>query len=415
VAEPDYFGTLDLATGKATLFIPRLPAEYAVWMGKIPSLAEVQSRYGVDSCEYTDQLPAQLPRDKRVHVLKGYNTDSGKWSTPASFAAIDTVEADFDVDASTKLYDAAAECRAFKTDAELEVMRYVAALSSEAHCEVMRKCEPGMMEYQLEAIFTGHCYYHGGARMMSYTCICAVGENSATLHYGHAGAPNGRVLEDGDMALLDMGAEYCCYGSDITCSFPVNGIFSDDQRTVYEAVLSAQEAVEAAMGPGVEWSEMHRLAERCILEGLVSAGVLTGDIDAMMAAHIGAIFMPHGLGHMLGIDTHDVGGFPEGRERLTDPGVSKLRMNRALEPRMVVTVEPGLYFVDPLLDAALANPAQSAFINAERLAHFRGKGGVRLEDVVLVTEAGIENFTVVPRKVADVEAVCAGAAWPPPK
>ena len=124
-----------------------------------------------------------------------------------------------------------------------------------AHVAVMRAARPGMFEYELEALFLHHCYAHGGCRHVAYTCICACGPNPAVLHYGHAGAPNDRMLEDGDVALLDMGAEYHCYASDITCSFAVSrgGRFSADQRAVYEGVLAAQVAVLGAMVPGASW------------------------------------------------------------------------------------------------------------------------------------------------------------------
>ncbi len=205
---------------------------------------------------------------------------------------------------------------------------------------------------------------------MAYTCICACGPNPAVLHYGHAGAPNARLLKEGDQALLDMGAEYHCYASDITCSFPISSDFTPDQILVHEAVLAAQVAVIGALKPGVAcrveinqcvgcshfsvmtwpcwlnravrnrhrhaieqvsrrwrggrrddsartrrkilistqvaWPDMHRLAERTILEHLTRGGVLAGDIEEMLAADLGSTFMPHGLGHLIGLDTHDV-------------------------------------------------------------------------------------------------------------
>ena len=125
-------------------------------------------------------------------------------------------------------------------------------MSSEAHIEVMKSVRPGMTEYQLESIFKHYCYYNGGARHMSYTCICGSGENGAVLHYGHAGAPNEKTIQDGDMCLFDMGCEYYCYSSDITCSFPSNGKFTPDQRMIYEAVLKANRAVMAACKPGIQ-------------------------------------------------------------------------------------------------------------------------------------------------------------------
>jgi hypothetical protein len=225
-----------------------------------------------------------------------------------------------------------------------------------------------------------------------------------------------------------------------------------------------------AMKPGVSWLDMHRLAYRTLLEHLTAGGLLryvqnaahacccsprsrqclfvkgtrarafglstrlprspgiaaiaptfneraardarmrcSGNVDDMMAVNLGAVFMPHGLGHFLGIDTHDVGGYPNPAARPKDAGFRSLRTTRTLEPGMYITVEPGCYFIDHLLDAALADPARAVFIDADALARFRRFGGVRLEDDVLVTETGIENFTHAPRTVADVEAVCAGA------
>jgi len=241
---------------------------------------------------------------------------------------------------------------------------------------------------------------------MSYSCICATGENSSVLHYGHASAPNSRTVKDGDMCLFDMGAEYHCYASDITCCFPANGKFTEDQKLVYNAVLKAQKSVEAVMKPGVKWPDMHRLAERCVLEALLEGGLLhNGTVADMMAVHLGAIFMPHGLGHLLGLATHDVGGYPKGTERINEPGIVKLRTVRALEEGMVITVEPGCYFIDFVLDAALAKPNQSVFINENVLKRFRGFGGVRLEDNVYVTKDGIELLTQVPRTVEEIEAL----------
>jgi len=239
------------------------------------------------------------------------------------------------------------------------------------------------------------------------------------------------------MCLFDMGSEYTCYGSDVTTSFPANGRFTPDQRMVYEAVLAAQLAVMDAIKPGVQWLDMHHLANRVLLTHLKAGGLLVGEVDDMMAANLGGVFMPHGLGHMLGIDTHDVGGVPEGewcgtalhRHNLPPPspcphprrwhpcagttrptaaGVRSLRLLRPLAAGMYITVEPGCYFNDWCIAGALANPVQAAFIVREVLERFRGFGGVRIEDDVLVTETGCLNFTHAPRTVEDIEAVMAG-------
>eukprot|EP00051_Salpingoeca_urceolata_P026513 m.477614 g.477614 ORF g.477614 m.477614 type:complete len:503 (-) comp20885_c0_seq1:124-1632(-) len=407
VFEPDCMACICVETGHSVLFIPRLPDEYGIWMGAIEPPEHFKERYGVDEVQFTDKMAEFIPSLVEggapvLLVMHGLNTDSGLYSEPTEFDGIDAFETNNSI-----LHRELTECRLIKTPAEIELMRYTNKISSDAHIEVMRKMRPGMFEYQLESIFQHYTYYHGGCRFMSYTCICGSGHNSATLHYGHTGAPNLKQVNDGDICLFDMGAEYSCYASDITCSFPANGKFTAKQKVIYNAVLKSNLAVQAAMRPGVSFKTMHRLADKVHLEELVAAGLLVGDVDEMMKVHLGSTFMPHGLGHLIGIDTHDVGGYPEGVERSTEPGLCKLRIGRDLQEGMVVTVEPGIYFIDMLLDQALADPEKAKFINKELLAEHRGFGGVRIEDDVLVTADGSENLTKVPRTIEEIEACMA--------
>jgi Xaa-Pro dipeptidase len=219
-------------------------------------------------------------------------------------------------------------------------------------------------------------------------------------------------LEDGDMAFFDMGAEYHFYGSDITCSFPVNGKFTKDQSLIYNAVLDAHNAVIAAMKPGINWVDMHKLAEKTILEWLKKWNILVGDVDEMMVERVGAVFMPHGLGHLLGIDTHDPGGYPKGTERPKEPGLKSLRTARNLQEGMVITVEPGCYFINALFVPAMEHANTSKFFNREEIARFKDFGGVRIESDVLVSANGCKNMTSVPREISEIEAVMAGGPWP---
>lgn len=211
-----------------------------------------------------------------------------------------------------------------------------------------------------------------------------------------------------------MGAAYCGYTADITCSFPANGKFSTDQRVVYTAVLRASKAVLGAARPGVSWVDMHLLANRVMLAALLEAEFLQGDIDAMMAAGLACVFQPHGLGHLLGVDVHDVGGYlHDTPPRPEAPGPNKLRTARVLRTGMVLTVEPGCYFVDKLLDAALADPDKARFLVFSAIERLRGFGGVRIEDDVLITDDGCVNLsTGVPREIADVEEMMARGQRP---
>ncbi|XP_064315622.1 xaa-Pro dipeptidase isoform X2 [Phalacrocorax carbo] len=381
VTEAGCFGAVDIDTGRSMLFVPQLPESYAVWMGKIHPPEFFKKKYAVDEVHYVNEISSVLALKKPAVLLtlRGVNTDSGNVSKEASFEGI----SQFNVN-NKILHPEIAECRVIKTDMELEVLRYTNKISSEAHKEVMKAVKAGMKEYEMES-----------------------GENSSVLHYGHAGAPNDKTIEDGDLCLFDMGGEYYCYGSDITCTFPANGKFTPDQRAIYEAVLKSSRAVMKAVKPGVAWPDMHRLADRVHLEELTKIGILKGNVDDMVKVHLGAIFMPHGLGHLLGIDVHDVGGYPEGVNRIDLPGLRSLRTARTLEQGMVLTIEPGIYFIDHLLDQALRDPAQSCFINNDILQRFRGFGGVRIEDDIAVTASGMELLTCVPRTVEEIEAFMA--------
>jgi Xaa-Pro dipeptidase len=408
VKEPGFYGALDVDSGRATLFMPRLPQSYAVWMGRIHDPAHFQGLYGVDEVRYVDEMPDALRKAGLLLLLAGTNTDSGSAARTARFEGM----AGFRTD-TRLLYPAIVECRVHKTDAEVELLRYVNGVSSAAHVEVMRMCRPGMYEYQLEARFLHEIYARGGARFTAYTCICGCGPRSSILHYGHQGAPNDQPLRDGDLFLNDSGAEYHGYASDITCSYPVNGRFTAEQRAVYEAVLAANRAVQRVMKPGVSWPDMHRLSYRVVTEHLRDMGLVRASLDEAIEKHVPALFMPHGLGHLMGLDVHDVGGYPEGVNRIDAPGIRSLRCGRDLEAGMVITVEPGIYFIDALLEPALADPAVAALLNVDRVRRFLGFGGVRIEDDVVVTPTGAENLTNVPRDVDEIESVMAGQAWEP--
>lgn len=410
VKEPGFLGAVEVDSGRATLFMPRLPESYAVWMGRIHPPQHFREHYAVDDVRYADELAAVLGSLKPavLLLLEGVNTDSGATAQPASFAGIES----FTTDRQT-LHPHLVECRVHKSPEELKLLAWVNAVSSAAHVEVMRRCRPGVKEYQMEALFLHEVYDKAGCRFTAYTCICGCGPHSAVLHYGHQGAPNDGVMRDGDLFLNDSGAEYHGYSADITCTYPVNGRFTPEQRDVYQAVLSANQAVQAAMKPGVPWPDMHRLSVRVIAERLRDMGLVKGSVDELLAGHIPALFMPHGLGHLLGLDVHDVGGYPAGTSRIDEPGIRSLRCGRRLEAGMFITVEPGIYFIDAVLDPALADPKTRSLLVPSRLERFRDFGGVRIEDNVVVMETGSENLTRVPREVGDVEAVMAGGAWEP--
>ncbi|KAL5962245.1 Xaa-Pro dipeptidase [Taenia solium] len=399
--EPHWYGAIEVATQRAILFVPQISENSAVYMGEIPSLCDIIIRYGVDEAYYTHDIERYFceKNPSLLLTLHGLNTDSGRYTLEASFDGIDKFKVDNSI-----LHHEMAECRLIKSPLELEVIRYAVSMSSAAHRHLMRKVKPGMYQFQAESIFQHYCYFYGGMRHVAYTCIAATGCDCAVLHYGHAGAPNDNQIRDGDMCLFDMGGEYYCYCSDITCSFPVNGKFTPDQRLIYEAVLAAVRTVTSHLRPGVSWLEMHKLAERTILEHLKAGGLLQGSVETMMSAHLGAIFMPHGLGHLMGCDVHDVGGYNKGApSRSTEPGLKNLRTARHVLPNMVLTVEPGCYFIERLIKKAQSSPELSQFLIPGAIDRFADFGGVRIEEDVLVTDDGCEVLSDVPRTVEEIE------------
>jgi Xaa-Pro dipeptidase len=283
VRDPDCFGTVDVATGAATLFVPRLPPTYAIWMGKIKTADEWRDAYGVDSVRYVDELPAVFAAANPgcVLVLHGFNSDGKAYAKAATFKGLEAHRVD-----NGRLWPVICELRTVKTEREIALLRYVSDVTSEAHIAVMQHTKPRHMEYQLESVFQHWCYYHGGCRHMSYTCICASGGNGSILHYGHAGEPNSKRVKAGDLCLFDMGTEYHCYGSDVTTTFPASGTFTPDQLIVYNAVLDATYAVEDAMKPGVVWTDMQTLAYRRILTHLRDGGLLVC-VDLLWGGGVG--------------------------------------------------------------------------------------------------------------------------------
>ncbi len=271
------------------------------------------------------------------------------------------------------------EMRLIKDEAEIELMRKAAQISVEMHKAAMKATHPGMEEHQLDALLL-HEAQRRGCKDTSYLSIVGGGANAAVLHY----IENDQILKDGDLVLIDAGAEYKHYAGDITRTFPVNGKFTETQRKVYEVVLSAMEAAFEKCRPGNRFDDVHQAATRRLTEGLVELGVLEGKVDDLIAQEAYKPFFMHRTGHWLGIDVHDVGYYfePDGSSRILRPG-------------MVFTVEPGLYF----------NPNfYKDFPTAEPYRNI----GIRIEDDILITEDGYENLTAdAPKTVEAIEAFMA--------
>lgn len=270
------------------------------------------------------------------------------------------------------------EMRLRKSPQELELMRKAAQISAKAHARAMQVCKPGMNEYDLEAELQ-YVFTRSGSRYPAYNHIVASGANACVLHYND----NNKPIRDGDLVLIDAGAEYENYASDITRTFPANGRFTVEQKAVYLAVLKAQMAVIDAIKPGIPWNQLQQISERVIVEELLKIGLLSGKVEELLEKRAFFKFYMHKIGHWLGLDVHDAGEY-----KVKD--ASGKDQWRLLEPGMTFTVEPGIY-ISP---------------NTEGVDRKWWNIGVRIEDDVLVTEKGCEVLSAgVPKLVDEVEAI----------
>jgi Xaa-Pro dipeptidase len=390
VNEPDYHTVIDIKTGDFHLFAPKRDDRYAVWHGRIKPTEEIRDLY------QPDQLH---PENKLLTVLKSLDPAVIYCLDEEQAEFVEELSRDFQVDTET-LTDAITFCRCIKTEQELDYMREAARINNMAHLEVMKALKPGMNEYETKAIFDYH-QHKNGLLQPAYSGIHAGGVNSAILHY----TENNQPINNGDLYLIDAGYEYNGYASDVTRTYPANGRFSGDQAAIYQIVLNTLKKTIEAVKPGLKMEELHMAACRIILHGLREIGIVKGDIEEMMQNDIFALFFPHGLGHFLGLDTHDVGGYPKGVERIDRPGIRFLRVRRELIPGMVITVEPGIYFIPALLKPAFDEEEKARFLNIEKIKSLLDFGGIRIEDNVIITEEGSENLTDVPKEIKEIEGV----------
>lgn len=388
VNEPDYDMILDLQTQEFHLFAPKRDSLFAVWHGRIKSKEEIRDEYHPDHLHTGNKLLTVL-HDLDPEMIYCLNEEQAEF--------LEDLDRDFQIDTES-LTDAITYCRCIKTEWELDQLREASRINNIAHREVMKTVRPGMHEYEAKAIFDYHQIRYG-LLQEAYNGIHASGPNSAILHY----TENNRQMNSGDLYLIDAGYELNGYASDFTRTYPVNGRFTGEQAAIYQVVLNAQNTAVKAAAPGVKMEDLHILAARVILEGLADLNLVKGQIDDLMENDIFALFFPHGLGHFLGLDTHDVGGYPKGVERIERPGLQFLRTRRELLPGMVMTIEPGIYFIQALLKPALENEKKSQFLNTEKVKKLLNFGGIRIEDNLIITEDGFENMTDLPKEIREIE------------
>lgn len=391
--------TCECDSGAWTLFAPAPDAADAVWHGHRPTLQEWSEQTGITSVRPRSELGVFLSDREGVALVGSRDVFERPGVYEVHPDRLETVG--WDGDATVQCEAAHHEMRRCKDPVELRWMRAAADTAAAGHEVGICHVRPGTTERDL-AIEIEAAMRRAGADGLAYESIVLGGARASVLH-GH---PSSYEFTRDDLVLVDAGAEAAGYDSDITRTYPAGKHFSESARAVYSVVLMAQEEAIRGCVPGVEFMDLHLQAMHTIAEGLIDLGVLRGKPEDLVEQDAVALFFPHGLGHMLGLATHDVGGYLAGRVRVDRPGLRYLRANLPLAEGHVVTIEPGIYFNDALLAGEPSRRQFASAVNWERVDSLRSVGGVRIEDDVLITANEPEVLSAsLPKSIEALEAL----------
>lgn len=398
-------GIIDIDENKEMLFGNEFTLEDIVWMGPQPKLSQLAEQIGVAQFESIDKLKKNLKakssKQIKIHFLPTYRGDQ----TLKLADFLDENPYKLKSKVSKKLVEAVVAQRSIKAEEEVAEIEYAMEIAYQMHTTAMRMAKPGIIERDIAGAIEGIASSLGAG--LSFPAI--VSKNGQTLH-NHL---HGNVLKEGDLLVCDAGAESLLhYASDITRTTPVGGKFSYKQREIYEIVLTAQKNAINMIKPGVKHIDVHLTAAKIIAAGLSQIGIIKGDLNAAVKAGAHALFFPHGLGHMMGLDVHDMEnlgeayvGYDDKTKRSDQFGLAYLRLAKELKPGFVFTCEPGIYFIPELIDQWKAKKKFKNFINYDKVEEYRNFGGIRIEDNILVTQTGYKVLgRPIPKEIDDVEA-----------
>lgn len=364
--------------GEYILFCQEFDEKKALWEGAHAGLEGATQDFGADDSfpidDLNDILPGLLENKNKVFYPMGRDSDLDhhlmEWISLIRSQTRSGINAPGEL---VSLEHILHEMRLIKSPAEIKLVQKAIDVSAKGHIRAMQRCKPGRYEYQIEGEMV-HEFIDNGLRAVAYPSIVAGGDNACVLHY----TENKAILKDGDLLLIDAGAECDHYAADITRTFPVSGVFSSEQKLLYNLVLDAQLAAMQEIKVNTPWNKAHEASVEVLTKGLVELGLLQGEISTLIADEAYKIFYMHRIGHWLGMDVHDVGDY-----KINDEW-------RVLEPGMVLTIEPGLYI-----------PEDCATVDEK----WRGIG-IRIEDDVLVTKQGYQVLShAIPKTIAEIEAI----------
>ena len=386
--QPGFAGVIDIDSGDEYIFGNDVDMDDIIWMGPQPSVKDMAARVGVSKtapfARLADCMKTAISQGRRIHFLPPYRfrnmllLEELLGIRPALVKNY----------ASLELIKAVVDLRSVKEPCEIEEITKACNIGYEMHTAAMRNCKPGVKEQYIAGLIEGIAASYGS--MVSFPVILS--QNGETLHnHDHS-----QILQEGRMMLTDAGAEEVShYCSDFTRTVPVGGKFLTRQKEVYNIVLAANnKAIEIAK-PGVTYQYVHLEVCKVLAQGLKDLGLMKGDVNEAVAAGAHALFMPHGLGHMMGLDVHDMEdlgqiyvGYDDETRPIDQFGTSSLRMGRRLQEGFVITDEPGCYFIPAFIDQWRAQGMHKEFLNYDKIETFKDFGGIRLEDDILIIPGG---------------------------
>lgn len=388
INQPGVAGAIDAESGEEYLFGDDVTMDDIIWMGPQPGMKELATETGVANSAPSAGLKELVEKAQRqnraIHFLPPYRHDTMLYLEELLGIRAARLKAN----CSLALIKAVVDLRSVKEACEIEEIERACDIGYQMHTTAMRLCKPGVKEQYISGVLDGIASSYGC--MTSFPTILS--QNGETLHNHY----HGNLLEAGRLMLTDAGAEtnhnYC---SDFTRTIPVGGKFSNRQKEVYNIVVACHDRAIDFARPGTTWKEVHLNVCKVLAQGLKDLGLMKGNVEDAVAAGAHALFMPHGLGHMMGLDVHDMenlGQIYVGYDEETRPsdqfGLASLRMGRRLQEGFVITDEPGCYFIPALIDKWRAEKLHTDFLNYDVIDTYKGFGGIRLEDDILITKEG---------------------------
>jgi Xaa-Pro aminopeptidase len=402
---PRLAGVIDIEEGTDCIYGDDPDIEDIIWTGNLPSMEELAARAGISSVwSYRDlriKLLSTIRKGRKIHFTPPYRGDSKIILSEMLGIRIGELENY----SSKKLIKSIVQLRSVKEACEIEEIEKACDTGYEMHTLAMRMCKPGIFEYQITGAMEGIAGAANG--IPSFPSIQS--QNSEILHNHN----HNNILQSGKMLVTDAGAEtYMGYASDFTRTIPVDGNFSDKQSDIYKIVLAANNLAQEIAKPGELYYDVHIAASKVITEGLKSVGLMKGNVDDAVQSGAHTLFFPHGLGHMMGLDVHDMEdlgekyvGYDDEIQRSTQFGTANLRLGRRLKKNFVLTVEPGIYFIPALIAKWESEKINSSFINFQKVREYVDFGGIRLEDNIVITDDGCRRLGQkrIPITIEDVE------------